>query len=356
MPRVLFIIGMCMVVLAACGNEQQKEAPNEETFKQTESTTDVEVVAENLRIPWEIVHIDDTFYISERVGSIVSVKDGKMNRKDVKLEKSLSDQPEAGLLGLALPPDFVETKEAFAYYSYRENSDVFQRIVKIKESEEAWVETGVIIDQIPGGQFHQGGRLEIGPDGKLYATTGDATVPESAQDLDSLSGKVLRINLDGSIPNDNPFPESYVFTYGHRNPQGLAWNEDGELYATEHGPSGYDEINLLQPGKNYGWPVIQGDETAPDMESPLIHSGKPSWAPSGMTYQKGNFYFASLRGEALRRFDPQEKKQAVVVDGFGRIRDALATESGVYFITNNTDGRGTPDETDDKLLKLKEAE
>lgn len=350
--RQILIIGVLLAgVLSACSNEQ--DSSDSEAFKQTETEgAEAEVLAENLRIPWEIAEYENTLYISERVGSILSIKDGKQERKQVKLQKSLADAPEAGLLGIAVPADFNKTNQAFAYYSYVEGDEVFQRIVRIEEQEQEWRETDILIDHIPGGQFHQGGRIEIGPDNKLYATTGDATNPDLAQDVESLAGKILRMNQDGSIPEDNPFQDSYVYTYGHRNPQGLAWDEGGQLYATEHGPSGYDEINKIAAGKNYGWPVIQGDETNQDMVTPLVNSGEPSWAPSGMTYYKDSFYFASLRGEAVRKFDL--KDQHVVLDGYGRIRDVLATEEGLLFVTNNTDGRGTPEENDDKLMLIKQ--
>lgn len=271
-------------------------------------------------------------------------------RKPVQFLKDLSNQPEAGLLGIAIPKNFSETNTAFAYYSYQEGNTYYQRVVTIKESAEQWVETTVLLDKIPGGQFHQGGRIEIGPDSKLYITTGDATNPELAQNLNSLAGKILRMNLDGTIPDDNPFENSYVYIYGHRNPQGLAWNNQNEMYATEHGSTAHDEINKIKKGQNYGWRVIQGDKSAEGMISPIIHSGENTWAPSGMTYHKGLFYFASLGGEGLRQFDPNDKVQELIVSDVGRVRDAFATNEGVYFITNNTDGRGNPVKNDDRLL------
>lgn len=348
--RITFTTICCITfLLAGCS-----EKPIEETDDELESVPSKEsqhkVLAKNLEEPWEIQLVNETFYVSERTGAIVTVKNGEQSRKAVNFEQDISNQPEAGLLGMALPADFTETKLALAYYSYQENGEYYQRVIRIKETEDNWEEVEVLLDKIPGGKFHQGGRIAIGPDDMLYITTGDATVPENAQSLDSLSGKILRMNLDGTIPNDNPFENSYVFTYGHRNPQGLAWDKEGNMYATEHGSSAFDEINHIQKGSNYGWPVIRGDETKKGMKTPIVHSGESTWAPSGMAFLEGDFYFASLRGEGVRRFNPDKKEVELIVDGVGRVRDVLATDKGIYFITNNTDGRGSSEKDDDRLL------
>lgn len=340
-------------LVSACSQDEERQQESDKASVDTSNSEgSMQVIAENLQEPWEIAKLNDTFYVSERTGSIVTISNDEQARKQVQFSKDLSSQPEAGLLGIAIPDDFNETNQAFAYYSYQENNQYYQRVVTIEESAEQWTETAVLIDKIPGGQFHQGGRIEIGPDNKLYITTGDATQPELAQDIDSLAGKILRMNLDGSVPADNPFENSYVFTYGHRNPQGMAWNEADEMFATEHGSSAHDEINRVIKGSNYGWPEIQGDESAANMESPIIHSGENTWAPSGMTYHNGFFYFASLRGEGLRRFDPVNKTQELIISDVGRVRDAFATNDGIYFLTNNTDGRGDPAANDDRLLFL----
>ncbi|WP_077625225.1 PQQ-dependent sugar dehydrogenase [Sediminibacillus massiliensis] len=310
----------------------------------------VETLAEDLNVPWELVKEGEDIYISERTGAIVKVNGNNLERKEVRLKENLADEPEAGLLGLAFPADFQETQEAIAYYTYAEQQGVFQRVAFIQEQEGQWVEKETLLDNIPGGNVHHGGRLEIGPDDKLYVTVGDATNRSAAQNRDSLSGSVLRMNLDGTIPEDNPFEDSLIYTWGHRNPQGLAWDEQEVLFATEHGNQAHDEINKLSAGSNYGWPEIQGDEQMDGMEQPVLHSGEETWAPSGMDYFNGRFYFASLRGEALREFHPEENSQQVVLEGFGRIRDVLATDEGLYVVTNNTDGRGNPDEKDDRLL------
>jgi glucose/arabinose dehydrogenase len=211
-----------------------------------------------------------------------------------------------------------------------------------------------IIDGIPGTRFHNGGRIGFGPDGMLYITTGDAQIPDLAQDHSSLAGKILRLHDDGSIPADNPFADSPVYSYGLRNPQGLAWDEDGQLWATDHGPRGQDEINLIQAGKNYGWPVIQGDQQAPGMERPVLHSGSDTWAPSGAAVLGESLYFAGLRGRSLYRFNRDAQKPVLTshLEGtFGRLRTVVAGPDGLlYLLTSNRDGRTIATAKDDLLV------
>lgn len=347
-----------MVFLTGCTEDesdfadQKNQQPEKKKENVTTSSDQRRVLATNLQEPWEIEVVDDRIYISERTGHIVTVKEGKVQRKPVEFAADLSQQSEAGLLGLAFPEDFSSTQTAFAYYSYEKSGAYFQRVVKIEEKESNWIETERMIDEIPGGEYHQGGRLEIGPDNRLYITTGDATNPELAQSKNSLAGKILRMELNGTVPEDNPFGNSYVYSYGHRNPQGLAWDVEGQLYATEHGSDAHDEINHIKAGNNYGWPIIQGDEAQDGMEQPIVHSNEQTWAPSGMANLHGNFYFASLRGEALRQFNPMTGSEVEVISDIGRIRDVFADQHGLYVITNNTDGRGSPSQEDDKLIYI----
>lgn len=236
---------------------------------------EIVVIAEDLTIPWTINKVDDTFYVSERGGAIVRIdsNSGEMERQKVNVSKEIAHIGEGGLLGFMLDPQFEKNNEAFMYYSYESGEEIWNRMVKVKLVNGEWNEITSLLDDIPGGNIHNGGRLAIGPDNKLYATTGDAGIRNLSQNVNRLAGKILRMNLDGSIPNDNPFQNSYVFTYGHRNPQGLAWDSSGNMYSTEHGQSAHDEINKIEAGKNYGWPIIQGDEEAPNMEKPLFHTG-----------------------------------------------------------------------------------
>ncbi|WP_423189874.1 PQQ-dependent sugar dehydrogenase [Alkalibacterium sp. f15] len=312
-----------------------------------------EIVTENLEIPWSIEKEGDTFFLTERPGYITRIENGETIRQDVELEQELSLVPEAGLLGFVLDPEFSQNSLAYAYYTYEASNGPLNRIVTLQLGGDVWQEEDILLDKIPSGRVHHGGRLKIGPDDMLYATTGDASTPDIAQDTESLGGKILRMNRDGSIPEDNPIPDSYVYSYGHRNPQGLTWSSDGTLYSSEHGNSANDEVNLIEAGQNYGWPIIEGDEEQEDMISPLFTSGNSdTWAPSGMDYYNGKIYVAGLRGSAVFEFDLETREQREVVSGFGRIRDVLIEDDQLYFISNNTDGRGDPKESDDKLYRL----
>lgn len=347
---------LIMILLALTGctvvDENEKAEPNLENDSTETTSEGPEVLLTNLDAPWSIQKVGDTLYVSERSGTIVQWKNDQMVRHKVKLEKPLSSKSEAGLLGFVLTPDFSDSHRAFAYYTYEEGGQPLNRIISLHLEDDMWIEKKTLIDRIPSGDYHHGGRLKIGPDGKLFATTGDAREAAIAQDLKSLGGKVLRINLDGTIPEDNPLDHSYIYSYGHRNPQGLAWDDMGQLYESEHGESAHDELNEILPGKNYGWPEIEGNKTKSNMEVPLIHSGEDTWAPSGIAYSDGKLYVAALRGEALKSYDIQSGKMKDLVTDFGRIRDVLVDGDFLYFISNNTDGRGKADSKDDKLYRM----
>jgi glucose/arabinose dehydrogenase len=350
MSWLVLVMSQCLL-LSAC-SFGQPDGQQEESESVTRPSVESKVVAQDLSIPWSIQKLGDTFYLTQRTGDIVEIKDGKKSVVKTSLSKPLSDRPEAGLLGFVLHPDFKTNQLAFAYYTYGDSGDNYNRVVTLKRTANEWTEEKVLLDLIPSGQYHQGGRLEIGPDQKLYITTGDATRQDHAQDLSFLGGKILRMDLDGGIPSDNPIKDSPVYSYGHRNPQGLAWNQDGELYETEHGPNGFDEINLIKAGNNYGWPKITGDEKGESLTSPLAHSGEPSWAPSGADFWNGDLVFASLAGQSVKRFETDTGEVTDLLTGFGRVRDVLMEGGTLYFVSNNTDGRGIPRENDDKLYEV----
>ncbi|MCK1988496.1 PQQ-dependent sugar dehydrogenase [Lysinibacillus fusiformis] len=348
-PSLLLAILMC----AACISTKEKDERMAKQEEPSKVTSNVEIIAEQLRTPWSIEKSDTALYVTERPGNIVKIMEGEVERQQVLLKKELSTAPEAGLLGFVLAPDFTTTHIAYAYYTYEEGSTQFNRVVTLTLIDNKWQETDLLIDRIQSGTYHHGGRLKIGPDRKLYVTVGDATQPSLAQDLDALEGKILRFNLDGSIPNDNPFPRSYVYSYGHRNPQGLAWATDGTMYASEHGNAANDEINIIEKGKNYGWPLIEGTDKQQHMVTPLFTSGSAkTWAPSGIAVVDDQLYAAALRGTAVLTFDANMKKQDVLLSEFGRIRDVFMDGSYLYFISNNTDGRGNPQPDDDKLYRI----
>ncbi|MBX0356061.1 sorbosone dehydrogenase family protein [Halobacillus sp. Nhm2S1] len=327
------------------GDNKQEESPL--------PAEGLEVIADNLEVPWSIEKREDTFYLTERSGNIVKIEDGEVQRQRVELEEDVSTASEAGLLGFVLAPDFSESNLAYAYYTYEDGEEQFNRIVTLRLGDRVWREEDLLLDQIPSGTYHHGGRLKIGPDEKLFATAGDASDPEIAQDLDSLGGKILRMNTDGSIPDDNPFAGSYVYSRGHRNPQGMTWLSDGTMYASEHGNNANDEINLIEAGQNYGWPVIEGSEEQEGMVSPRFTSGDNfTWAPSGMDNFEGKMFVAALRGSAVLEFNLETGEYREVITGLGRIRDVQIKDKDLYFISNNTDGRGDPQENDDKLYRI----
>ncbi|WP_239740487.1 PQQ-dependent sugar dehydrogenase [Mammaliicoccus sp. P-M59] len=367
MKRLMISAISASFILSACGNDSRdetedkgKQTQNEMEHEQSQSddnqgrkeTKGIETVAQGLDTPWSIVKSDDVFYLSERPGKIIKIDGNKKTEQQVDLEKEVSTAAEAGLLGFVLAPDFKDSQEAYAYYTYEDNGQ-FNRIVKLKLENDTWKEEEVLIDKIPSGQYHHGGRLKIGPDDKLYATTGDASDEQNAQDKDTLGGKILRINLDGSKPKDNPMSNSYVYSYGHRNPQGIVWTPDGKMYASEHGNQANDEINEIKEGHNYGWPVIEGNEENNNMETPIFTSGSDdTWAPSGIAFKDGIIYSAALRGEGIMKFDVEKDEMKKVATKYGRIRDVYIVNDDLYFVSNNTDGRGNPSKNDDKMYKV----
>ncbi|MYL48297.1 quinoprotein glucose dehydrogenase [Halobacillus litoralis] len=349
MKKIIALLITTFFFIAGCSDNSDDNNQEESPLP----AEGLEVIADNLEVPWSIEKIEDTFYLTERSGNIVKIEDGEVERQRVELEEEVSTASEAGLLGFVLAPDFSESNLAYAYYTYEDGEEQFNRIVTLRLKDSVWREEDLLLDQIPSGTYHHGGRLKIGPGEKLYATAGDASDPEIAQDLDSLGGKILRINLDGSIPDDNPFADSYVYSFGHRNPQGMTWLSDGTMYASEHGDNANDEINLIEAGQNYGWPVIEGSEEQEGMVSPLFTSGDNStWAPSGMDNFAGKLYVAALRGSAVLEFDLETGEYREVITGLGRIRDVQIKDDDLYFISNNTDGRGNPQENDDKLYRI----
>ena len=332
----------------------------------------VETVAENLQVPWEIEFAQDgRIFFTERTGHLRVIEDGNLLSEPViSLEVS---RIEGGLLGLALDPNFDENHYLYLYYSYFDGPDIYNRVVRYTELDNKLSEEFILLDKIPGSQWHDGGRIKFGPDEKLYVATGDAADWNLAQDLDSLAGKILRINSDGSIPDDNPFENSAIFSYGHRNPQGIDWHPENEiLVATEHGPSGergvaHDEINVIIAGKNYGWPDIVGDEVMEGLENPIIHSGDSTWAPSGAVFYDSNeisdwygkYLVATLRGNHLRILDLDlennlvKSSEELFFGEFGRLRNAAMGPDGhLYILTSNQDGRGDPKENDDRILRV----
>jgi len=331
----------------------------------------VETVAENLDIPWSIAWAPDgTIFFTERNGNLRVIQDETVLEKPILSLKV--GGVEGGLLGIALDPNYSDNHYIYLYYTYNNFLETKNKVVRYTESNLILSEDRVVIENIPGGPFHDGGRMKFGPDGKLYITTGDAGNAELAQDKNSIAGKILRINSDGSIPEDNPIFNSSIYSYGHRNPQGLDWDKSGNLLTTEHGPTGWhgvahDEINVIIPGANYGWPDIIGSETMEGLVTPLFNTGDDTWAPSGAEFYNGNkfpkwagkFFVATLRGNHLHMLDFDLEKNKVVSNqklfegDFGRLRDVATGPDGyLYLLTSNKDGRGAPEVNDDRILRI----
>ena len=327
----------------------------------------VETVATNLEIPWSMAFAPDgRLFVTERPGR-VRILD--LSTRTSELALTLDDvfaEGEAGLLGLALHPQFAQNRFVYLYYSAVGPGGAVNRIVRYREVAGRLAERVVLLDNIPAATIHDGGRLRFGPDGLLYATTGDAADTSLPQDVASLAGKVLRLNPDGTTPPGNPFA-SPVLSYGHRNPQGLDWHPvTGDLWASEHGPTGNDEINVIDAGANYGWPVIQGSGTMPGMRTPIAFFS-PSVAPSGASFYRGNqfplfannLFVATLRGNHVLRLRLDGVARSItaqerLLEGrFRRIRDVVSGPDGyLYFCTSNRDGRGNVEATDDRIVRL----
>jgi len=336
-----------------------------QTFEEYQVT--VETVAEDLEVPWSIAFAPDgRIFVTERVGKLRVIEDGELNPEPIKILDA--GRGEGGLLGIVLDPNFAQNHHLYLYYTYSEFLTTYNKVVRFTENDNKLSEERILIDKIPGAAYHDGGRIKFGPDDKLYITTGDAGNANLAQDLNSLAGKILRINRDGSVPDDNPFPNSPVFSYGHRNPQGLDWHPTNKiLVSSEHGSSAHDEINIVKAGKNYGWPMIVGDEKGPEFENPILHTGDETWAPSGATFYNsdnipdwnGMYFIATLRGNHLRMLDLDIEKNQVISseslfsNTFGRLRDAsMGPDGNLYLLTSNRDGRGSPAENDDRILRI----
>jgi glucose/arabinose dehydrogenase len=337
----------------------------------------VETVASGLEVPWAFAWLPNgDLLFTERRGRVRIIQNGALRAEPVFVVPDVEPSSESGLMDITLHPGFASNNFVYLAYAYNK-SGKRDKVVRYKYANGQFTEPKIIIEDIPAAPNHAGMRTRFGPDGKLYISCGDSTEWELAQKLDSLAGKILRLNDDGTVPPDNPFvgregarPE--IWAYGVRNPQGIAWQPGtGLLFETEHGPSGFegkggggDEVNIIEKGKNYGWPVIHHQLTQAGMESPLLEYS-PACAPaSAMFYNgdrfpefKGNFFFGCLRGARIIRVILEGRKvvkQENLFEGdYGRIREMEEGPDGyLYFSTSNRDGRGSPVKDDDRILRL----
>ncbi len=325
-----------------------------------DSKKPVDILATNLKKPRSIAFNEDRIFVTEKIGRVRVVQNGTLV-DDPLVTLRTANVFDGGLLGIATHPSFENNHFLYVYHTYEEDKKLWNKIVRITESKNKLVDAVTILDKVPGSQFSNGGVIKFGPDGKLYVGTG--TISDSShlpQDIESLAGKVLRINYDGSIPSDNPFGNSPVYTLGHRNPKGMAWDESGKMYLAEQGPTKNDEINLIKAGANYGWPEQQCSGKEEFVDALVCYD--PSIEPGGIEIYSGdklpynddlimaslvatNLYKVEVKGESL--------SQKSILGGLGRLRDvAQGPDGNLYVITSNTDGKGFPDSQDDKLLRI----
>lgn len=318
----------------------------------------VSVVVENLDTPWALAFLPNgNMLITERNGRLSLLSDNNITKIADIIDAKESG--EGGLMGVALHPDFSSNNYIYLYFTFSSSENkTLNRVVRFNLSDNNLANEKIIIDNIPGAIFHDGGRIKFGPDGYLYVTTGDARNSSLAQDKNSLAGKLLRVKDDGEIPQDNPFGDE-VYSFGHRNSQGITWDNQNNLWSTEHGrsgiTSGLDEINLIEIGKNYGWPEIQGDEIRPGMVTPVLNSGpNTTWAPSGIEFYNDKLYFVGLKGEILYEYEISSGNLTEhFVGDFGRLREViLGPDKMLYITTSNRDGRGDVQIGDDKIIRI----
>jgi glucose/arabinose dehydrogenase len=321
------------------------------------------VFATGLDVPWALAFLPDgRVLVTERLGKVQLIgKDGSKLGVVADIKVDRVPQSEGGLLGIAVHPEFEKNNYVYLYYTYRTNVvNTLNRVVRMKWNGDRLVGEEVIVDNIPGAIFHNGGRIKFGPDKLLYITTGDAQDPSKAQDKNSLAGKILRTTEDGKVVSDNPLG-NLIYSYGHRNSQGLAWDMNGKLWVTEHGrssPTGYDEINLIEKGANYGWDTIQGDESNPTMKTPIRHSGESmAWAPGGAVFVDDSLFFVGLKGEALYEAVISQDRVVELKEHlkgqYGRLREVvLGIDKNLYITTSNRDGRGKERDADDKIIRV----
>jgi glucose/arabinose dehydrogenase len=315
-------------------------------------TGDPGEIASGLDAPWSIVFVGDTPLVSERDSGRILELGSTGATREVGSVPGVAPRGEGGLLGLA-----VDDTERLYVYSTADQGNRIQRFSLIgSPGSYALGDAEVILEGLPSAGNHNGGRIAFGPDGMLYVGVGDAGRPERAQDTDSLGGKILRMTPDGLIPTDNPDPESLVYSSGHRNVQGLDWSPDGTMYASEFGQDTWDELNRIVPGGNYGWPDAEGIAGIAGYLDPILQWAPVDASPSGLAVIGGTAFIANLRGERLTAVpiaDPAAEAQFYPGE-YGRLRDVvLAPDGTLWFLTNNTDGRGDARDGDDRILSVR---
>lgn len=369
----LFILGFILVRTSFPGKQPEaspspvaSNSPVEAyDVDQEKYAWEIKEIATGLDTPWDLVLLEDgRIFITERGGKVKLLDQGQV--KEIADFPQVAEVGESGMTGLALHPDFSENGFIYIYYTFRKSGDILNRVSRFTFNGSILSDEKIILDNLPGGSIHNGGRMKFGPDKKLWVTTGDASRPALAQDVNSVAGKILRMNEDGSVPSDNPFPNSLVYSIGHRNPQGIDFHPlSEEIVVTSHGETAYDEVNIVKAGSNHGWPEVKKCFSGrKDFVEPILCSMEETWAPSGAAFMgskiwkfRYSYVFAGLRGELLERVDIIDSKVAgretITKGTYGRLRAVVADKDGnLYVSTSNRDGRGKIREGDDKILKI----
>lgn len=342
------------LALTACTADPTDEAADSDEAVPSETTTSATaggpLVAENLGAPWSIAFRQDTPLISERDTARILELDEQGDAREVAVIDGVEPRGEGGLLGIAVHEDHL-----YAYFTAAEENRIERFALTGEPGGLSLGAPETVIEGIPAAGYHNGGRIAFGPDGMLYATAGDAGNTDLAQDTESLAGSILRMEPDGTVPEDNPFDGSPVYSYGHRNPQGIAWDDEGTLYASEFGQDTWDELNVIEPGGNYGWPEVEGIAGEDPFIDPVQQWEPAEASPSGIAIADGSVWIANLRGARIIEvpLDDLEDSTEHLVDEHRRLRDVtLAPDETLWVLTNNTDGRGDPRDGDDLVLRF----
>jgi len=370
------ILGLSILLLSACQTAEPESSVSIPIEPVETQSYDIEEFASGLEVPWGMVFTSpQRMLITERPGRLRVVENGILDPEPLHVFPEVSSTGEEGLMSVELDPDYLNNRWLYFSLAYLKEGEMKVKVVRFYDAGDKLEEEKTIVHSLPAARFHAGSRIAFGPDGKLYITVGDALNRNDAQDPGSLAGKLLRINKDASIPIDNPFPKSSVWSYGHRNSQGIDWHpETEELYSSEHGPSvfdgrsGGDEINRILKGQNYGWPLVSHEKRLEGTIAPIIQY-TPAEPPGSLLIYSGNalpqfknnIFVGSLKGEGLLRISLDEDDPDLVrsteklFDGeYGRIRTVIEGPDGsIYFGTSNQDGRGRPHQRDDRIFRIR---
>lgn len=376
-PLAMAVLALAAPLLSACGTDDTADEPDVPSVTQPTGTaaqptpsdaptSDDEgasgppraaTLVEGLAVPWGIDFLPDgDAVVTERDSRRLLRVSPEGEVTELGSVQAAAPVGEAGLLGVAVSPDFATDRWIFLYVTTEQDN----RILRAELAGDSLGKVEVVLDGIPQGFIHDGGRLAFGPDGFLYASTGETGTPDLAQDPDSLGGKILRVTTDGEPAPGNPDPASPVWSSGHRNVQGLAWDDDDRLWASEFGDSTWDELNLVEAGGDYGWPQVEGAGGGgggfvdPQLVWPVENA-----SPSGLAWLDGHLWMAGLRGERLWRIDVSadgtaSRPRAFFAGEYGRLRTVAAAPDGsLWLTTSNRDGRGTPSADDDRIIRVR---